>query len=39
MINLSPKCENNIGFDGVFSPNSCLPKFQTEIGHSQYKIK
>ena len=39
MINLSPNCENSLGFDGVFSPNSYLPKFQTGIGHSQYKIK
>ena len=39
VINLSPNCETSIGFDGVSSPNSCLPKFQTRIGHSQYKIK
>ena len=39
MINLSPNCENNLGFDDVSSPNSCLPKFQTGIGPSQYKIK
>ena len=39
MTNLRPKCENNQGFDGVSSPNSCLPKCQTGIDPSQYKIK
>ena len=24
VINLSPNCENNLGLDGVSSPNSCL---------------
>ena len=39
VINPSPNCENSLGLDGMSSPNSCLPKFQTRIGHSQYKIK
>ena len=30
---------NSLGFDGVSSPNSYLPKFQTRIGPSQNKIK
>ena len=39
MVNLSPNGENSLGFDGVSSPNSYLPKFQIGIGPSQYKIK
>ena len=38
VINLSPIYENSLGFDGVSSLNSYLPKFQTRIGHSQYKM-
>ena len=39
MINLSPNCENSLGFDGVSNPNSCLPKFQTRIDPSHYKYQ
>ena len=39
VVNLSPNGENSLRFDGVSSPNSCLPKFQIGIGPSQYKIK
>ena len=31
--------EISLGFDGVSHPNSYLPKFQTGIGHSQYKTQ
>ena len=39
VINLNPNCETNLRIDGVSSPNSCLPKFQTRIGPSQLKLK
>ena len=39
VVNLSPYCETSLGFDGVSSLNSYLPKFQTRIGPSQYKTQ
>ena len=39
MINLRPNCETSLGVDGVSSPNSYLPKSQTEIDPSQYKTQ
>ena len=39
IINLSPKCENILVFDGVSSAKSCFPNSNTRIRPSQYKIK
>ena len=39
MINLSSHYETSLGFDGVSSPNSYLPKFQTRIVLHSIKLK